>query len=77
MLIPSSVSPGNQTRSYARIDYFDGFIHSRPNFHVATGQFVTRVLIDSATNSHPRDYAAGHWISGVEVRGIIAVLPSY
>ncbi|CZR63230.1 related to alcohol oxidase [Phialocephala subalpina] len=68
MLIPNSINPDNQTRSYARLDYFDGFIN-RPNLHVTTHQHVTRVLINAPHNLKSRDYPAGFWISGVEVSG--------
>ncbi|KUJ06959.1 uncharacterized protein LY89DRAFT_790056 [Mollisia scopiformis] len=65
MLIPDSIHPDNQTRSYARLDYFDGFIN-RPNLHVTTHQHVTRVLVSVPHNLKGRDYPAGFWISGVE-----------
>jgi choline dehydrogenase len=67
MLIPNSINPENQTRSDARTAYYDGFINTRPNFHVATGQHVTRVLINTPLNVRQRDYPVGFWISGVEV----------
>ncbi|KAF8861777.1 hypothetical protein BDZ45DRAFT_647068 [Acephala macrosclerotiorum] len=65
MLIPDSINPDNQTRSYARLDYFDGFIN-RPNLHVTTHQHVTRVLLNAPHNLKTRDYPAGLWVSGVE-----------
>lgn len=65
MLIPDSINPDNQTRSYARLDYFDGFIN-RPNLHVTTHQHVTRVLVNAPHNLKTSDYPAGLWISGVE-----------
>jgi hypothetical protein len=68
MLIPNSLNPDNQTRSYARLDYFDTVINTRQNLHVATHQHVTRVLVDAPHNVRLRDYPAGLWISGVEVR---------
>ncbi|CAG8979985.1 hypothetical protein HYALB_00005158 [Hymenoscyphus albidus] len=64
MLIPNSISPDNQTRSDARLGYFDGFIDSRPNFHVATGKHVYRLLMDK-TNSATRS-PDGLLIKGVE-----------
>jgi hypothetical protein len=66
MLIPDSINPDNQTRSYARLNYFNGFI-DRPNLHVTTHQHVTRVLVNAPKNVKTRDYPAGFWISGVEV----------
>lgn len=70
MLIPDSISPENQTRSSARLGYYDGFTDSRPNFHIASQQHVTRVLLnqDTPAGIEPRDYPSGRWISGVEVR---------
>lgn len=68
MLIPDSINPDNQTRSYARLDYFDTVINTRQNLHVATHQHVTRVLVDAPHNVRSRDYLAGLWISGIEVR---------
>jgi choline dehydrogenase len=67
MLIPNNISPDNQTRSYTRLDYYDGFIDSRPNFHVMTHRHVTRVLINAQSAPiSPRDYPAGLWAAGVE-----------
>lgn len=43
--VPTDLDPVNQTRSDARRAYFDPYV-SRPNFHVITGQFVTRILIE-------------------------------
>ncbi|KAK1640860.1 GMC oxidoreductase-domain-containing protein [Colletotrichum phormii] len=44
MMVPSSMSPTNQTRSDARTGYFDPAI-SRSNLHVVTGQTVTRLIV--------------------------------
>lgn len=44
-LVPTDLDPNNQTRSDARRAYFDPVVH-RENFHVITGQHVTRVLIE-------------------------------
>lgn len=44
MMVPSSMSPTNQTRSDARTGYFDPAI-SRPNLHVVTGQTATRLIV--------------------------------
>jgi choline dehydrogenase len=67
MLIPNNISPDNQTRSYTRLNYYDGFIDSRPNFHVITHQHVARVLINAHRDPFPsRDHAPGFWASGVE-----------
>ncbi|KAI4106909.1 MAG: hypothetical protein LQ345_007165 [Seirophora villosa] len=43
--VPTDLDPINQTRSDARRTYFDPYV-SRPNFHVITGQHVTRLLIE-------------------------------
>lgn len=49
--VPTDIDPNNQTRSDARRTYFDPYAH-RPNFHVITGQHVTRILIEGvASNS--------------------------
>lgn len=68
MLIPDSINPENQIRSDARMAYFDGFIDSRPNFHYAVHQHVTRVLITAPQNIQQTQDPTGVWISGVEVR---------
>ncbi|KXH40091.1 GMC oxidoreductase [Colletotrichum simmondsii] len=44
MMVPSSMSPTNQTRSDARTGYFDPAI-SRSNLHVVTGQTATRLIV--------------------------------
>ncbi|KAK6220309.1 gmc oxidoreductase [Colletotrichum tabaci] len=44
MIVPSSMSPTNQTRSDARTGYFDSAI-SRSNLHVVTGQTATRLIV--------------------------------
>jgi len=49
-LIPTDIDPNNQTRSDARRTYFDPYV-TRSNFHVITGQHVTRVLIDGVANN--------------------------
>ena len=41
--VPTDLDPNNQTRSDARRTYFDPCV-SRSNFHVITGQHVTRIL---------------------------------
>ncbi|KAL8870414.1 MAG: hypothetical protein Q9174_003539 [Haloplaca sp. 1 TL-2023] len=48
--VPTDLDPINQTRSDARRAYFDPYV-SRPNFHVITGQHVTRVLIDGVDSN--------------------------
>lgn len=48
--VPTDLDPKNQTRSDARRAYFDPF-RNRQNFHVITGQHVTRVLIDHVSGS--------------------------
>jgi hypothetical protein len=75
MLIPDSINPDNQTRSYARIDYFDTVINTRQNLHVATHQHVTRVLVDAPHSVRSRHYPAGLWISGVEVGNLLMIKP--
>ncbi|KAL8749801.1 MAG: hypothetical protein Q9199_007470 [Rusavskia elegans] len=48
--VPSDLDPINQTRSDARRTYFDPYV-SRPNFHVITGQHVTRILIEGVASN--------------------------
>ena len=48
--VPTDLDPINQTRSDARRTYFDPYL-SRPNFHVITGQHVTRVLVDGVESN--------------------------
>lgn len=48
--VPTDLDPNNQTRSDARRTYFDPFA-SRDNFHVVTGQHVTRILIENVAGS--------------------------
>ncbi|KAK1999083.1 GMC oxidoreductase [Colletotrichum falcatum] len=43
-IVPSSMSPTNQTRSDARVGYFDTAV-SRSNLHVLTGHTVTRLVM--------------------------------
>lgn len=50
MIAPSSISSRNQTRVDSRTAYLDGVI-TRPNLHIAPGQTVTRILIDSTGSS--------------------------
>ena len=76
MLIPDTINPDNRTRSYARTGYFDGFIDSRHNFHVATGQLVIRLRLETSPNVATvvaRDYPAGLWENGVEVRNSLSL----
>lgn len=48
--VPTDLDPNNQTRSDARRAYFDPYT-GRDNFHVITGQHVTRILIDHVSGS--------------------------
>lgn len=41
---PSSLSAANQSRSDARVAYFDTAL-DRPNLHLATEQMVTQILL--------------------------------
>ena len=45
-LVPTDIDPNNQTRSDARRTYYDPYVNVRDNFHVITGQHVTRILIE-------------------------------
>ena len=48
--VPTDLDPNNQTRSDARRTYYDPYV-SRSNFHVITGQHVTRILIEGVANN--------------------------
>ncbi|KAL8782447.1 MAG: hypothetical protein Q9213_005377 [Squamulea squamosa] len=52
--VPSDLDPINQTRSDARRTYYDPYV-SRSNFHVITGQHVTRVLIEGVGSNYVVD----------------------
>ncbi|KAK3374480.1 hypothetical protein B0T24DRAFT_296778 [Lasiosphaeria ovina] len=49
-LSPSSMSAWNQSRSNSRTAYLDSVLN-RPNLHLAYGQTVTRILIESGEGS--------------------------
>ncbi|KAI8249054.1 Dehydrogenase xptC [Colletotrichum sp. SAR 10_77] len=56
MVVASSMSPTNQTRSDARTGYFDT-ANARSNFHVVTGHMATRLIVGlpgSLTNQESR-----------------------
>ena len=48
--VPTDLAPDNQTRSDARRTYFDPYV-GRDNFHVITGQHVTRLIIEGVANN--------------------------
>ena len=48
--VPTDLDPDNQTRSDARRTYFDPYV-DRSNFHVVTGQYVTRIIIEGVANN--------------------------
>ncbi|KAL8947949.1 MAG: hypothetical protein Q9222_005818 [Ikaeria aurantiellina] len=49
--VPTDLDPNNQTRSDARRTYYDPYV-SRPNFHVITGQHVTRIMIEGVSSNY-------------------------
>ena len=58
-LVPTDLEPDNQTRSDARRTYFDPYV-TRSNFHVITGQHVTRILVEGVgSNSDVSNPASG------------------
>lgn len=65
-LVPSSLSPDNQTRSDARTAYYEPAV-SRPNLHVATGQRVKRLRLGERSRLGGLE-TGGRSIMGVEVR---------
>lgn len=58
--LASDIAPVNQTRSSARIAYYDP-VQSRPNLHVMSSTRVTRVLFESGSSPLV--------VTGVEVCG--------
>lgn len=46
MIAPASMSASNQSRMDSRTAYLDPVLY-RPNLHLAVGQTVTRLLIES------------------------------
>ncbi|KAL8850159.1 MAG: hypothetical protein Q9198_011115, partial [Flavoplaca austrocitrina] len=68
--VPTDLDPVNQTRSDARRTYYDPYV-SRPNFHVITGQHVTRILIEGVEsnfvvdNPTPGGNEDGNGLNGV------------
>lgn len=48
--VPTDLDPDNQTRSDARRTYYDPYV-GRSNFHVITGQHVTRILTEGIEGS--------------------------
>ncbi len=52
--VPTDLDPNNQTRSDARRTYYDPYA-SRSNFHVITGQHVTRILVAGISGSSAVD----------------------
>lgn len=47
---PSSIDARNQSRSDARVAYFDSVL-DRPNLHVASEQRVTQILLEGQQQS--------------------------
>ena len=47
---PQDIDPQNQTRCDARRAYFDPYV-ARDNFHVVTGQHVTRIILEGVANN--------------------------
>ncbi|GJC79045.1 oxygen-dependent choline dehydrogenase [Colletotrichum liriopes] len=62
MIVPSSMSPTNQTRSDARTGYFDPAI-SRSNLHVLTGYTAMRLIVGLPSSL---DTGGGRRIVGVD-----------
>lgn len=43
---PSSLDPKDETRSYARTAHYNGVPKTRPNYHLLTGQAVSKITFD-------------------------------
>ena len=67
MLIPNNMHPENQTRSDARLAYFDDIINTRPNFHVTTRKHVYRLILDNPQGNLLHNSSADVIVRGVEV----------
>ena len=62
--VPTDLDPRNQTRSDARRVYYDPY-RNRKNFHVMTGQHVTRIIMEGvAGNSQASSPSEGGDING-------------
>ncbi|MCJ1417242.1 hypothetical protein MMC32_003584 [Xylographa parallela] len=48
--VPTDLDPNNQTRSDARVTYYDPY-STRENLHVITGQHVTQLIIEGITDN--------------------------
>ncbi|MCJ1390926.1 hypothetical protein MMC18_003787 [Xylographa bjoerkii] len=62
--VPTDLDPNNQTRSDARVSYYDPY-STRENFHVITGQHVTQLIIEGIID----DAATGNPTSGGDTDG--------
>ncbi|MCJ1405765.1 hypothetical protein MMC11_008995 [Xylographa trunciseda] len=62
--VPTDLDPNNQTRSDARVNYYDPY-STRENFHVITGQHVTQLIIEGITDNP----ATGNPTSGGDTNG--------
>ena len=62
--VPTDLDPNNQTRSDARVAYYDPY-STRENFHVITGQHVTQLIIEGVAG----DPATGNPTSGGNTDG--------
>ncbi|MCJ1319017.1 hypothetical protein MMC15_004349 [Xylographa vitiligo] len=47
--VPTDLDPNNQTRSDARVTYYDPY-STRENLHIITGQHVTQLIIEGITD---------------------------
>ena len=62
MFLPSSMHPTNQTRSDAREAHFNSAAH-KSNLHIATGQTVTRIILEPNNR-----FMGSRRVAGVEAR---------
>jgi choline dehydrogenase len=71
MIVPSTMSAQNQSRSDSRTAYLDGILNDRPNLHLASEQTVTRILTGTDSTSPNIDvppFGRLRRAYGVEVR---------
>ena len=67
--LPLDIDPNNQTRSDARLSYYEPF-STRANFYVSVGQHVTQLVFENI--SCPSNNSANLRVIGVEVSRSLA-----
>ncbi|KAK0627673.1 hypothetical protein B0T14DRAFT_563456 [Immersiella caudata] len=68
MMVPSTISAGNQSRMDSRRAYLDN-VMNRPNLHIASEQTVTRIQIETSSNQQIPPFGYRKRAHGVEFAG--------